>query len=239
MTEIIPGVHVIDCGMVQAYLVQDADRLTLIDTGLATCAPAIVDTITGAGRALGELRQIVVTHYHVDHRGSVAELAERTGARVLAHRLDAPMMRGDLAEEEPVLSELEKPYAEQVRKDLVLAPFCNVDLELGDGDEIDVAGGAQVVHVPGHTRGSIAVYLPKKRALFCGDAAARMPEGQLIVGVFNVDPAQARASFRRLAELEFDAAFFGHGAPMDRDASLAFRKVAERLHPSPRGEGLG
>jgi glyoxylase-like metal-dependent hydrolase (beta-lactamase superfamily II) len=229
VTEIIPGVHVIDCGMVQAYLVQEADRLTLIDTGLATCAPAIVETITGAGRALGELRQIVVTHYHVDHRGSVAELVERTGARVLAHQLDAPVVRGDLPEEEPILTDLEKPYAEEISKQVVPARPCAVDMELEDGDEIDVDGPAQVVHVPGHTRGSIAVHLPKKRALFCGDAAARMPAGQLIVGVFNVDPEQARASFRRLAELEFDAAFFGHGAPMNRDASLAFRKLAERL----------
>jgi hypothetical protein len=56
-----------------------------------------------------------------------------------------------------------------------------------------------------------------------------MPDGQLIVGVFNADPERTRQSFRRLAELEFEAAFFGHGAPMDKDASMAFRKLAERL----------
>lgn len=83
--------------------------------------------------------------------------------------------------------------------------------------------------MPGHTSGSIAVYVPKRRALFVGDAAARMPEGHLLVGVFNVDPAQTRASFRRLAELEFDAVFFGHGAPMEKDASLAFRELAVKL----------
>ena len=55
-----------------------------------------------------------------------------------------------------------------------------------------------------------------------------MPEGQLIVGVFNVDPKQTRASFCRLAELEFDVALFGHGPPLDRDASRAFRRAAEK-----------
>jgi glyoxylase-like metal-dependent hydrolase (beta-lactamase superfamily II) len=98
-----------------------------------------------------------------------------------------------------------------------------------DGDELEIEGGAQVVHVPGHTAGSIAIYVPKRRMLFTGDAAARMPDGEVIVGVFNVDLQQAKASFRRLAELDFGAAFFGHGAPMDKDASLAFRKLAERL----------
>ncbi len=227
--EIIDGVHVIDLGMVRAYLYQEAGRLTLIDTGLATNAGAIVEVIEGLGRKTTDLRQIVVTHYHVDHIGSLAELAERSGAQVMVHALDAPVVRGEQPEEETILSELEKPYAEEIRKQLVLARPCAVDRELADGDEIDVDGGVRVVHVPGHTRGSIAVFAPERRALFVGDAAARMPDGRLIVGVFNVDPEQTRASFRRLAELDFDAAFFGHGAPMDKDASLAFRRVAAKL----------
>ncbi len=231
--EIIPGVHVIDLGMVQAYLYQEADRLTLIDTGLGNSATAIVEAIDGAGRRAGDLRQIVVTHYHADHTGSLAELVERSGAQVLAHRLDAPVVRGEQPGEEPRLSDVEKLFFDEISKNVTPARPCPVDRELADGDEIELDGGAQVVHVPGHTAGSIAVYVPKRRALFAGDAAARMPEGQLIVGVFNVDPEQARASFRRLAQLEFDAAFFGHGAPMDNDASRAFRRLAEKLSRPP------
>ena len=104
-----------------------------------------------------------------------------------------------------------------------------VDRELQDGDEIDLDGGASVVHVPGHTAGSIAVYLPGRRLLFSGDAAVADPEGRLMVGVFNVDTQQARESFRRLAALDVDVACFGHGKPYDRDASIAFRRLAEKL----------
>jgi hypothetical protein len=50
-----------------------------------------------------------------------------------------------------------------------------------------------------------------------------------MVGVFNVDPQQARASFRRLAALDVEVACFGHGKPFDRDASVAFRRLAEKL----------
>ena len=227
--EIIPGVHDIDLGMVRAYLYQEADRLTLIDTGLANSGSAIVDVIDGLGRKISDLEQIVVTHYQADHMGSLAELADRSGANVLAHALDAPVVCGDKPEEEPNLSELEKKIQAEIAKGVRPAQPCRVDRQLVDGDEIELGGGAQVVHVPGHTAGSIAVYVPKRRALFVGDAAARMPEGQLLVGVFNVDPEQTRASFRRLAELEFDAVFFGHGAPMEKDASLAFRGLAEKL----------
>ena len=77
--------------------------------------------------------------------------------------------------------------------------------------------------------GSIALFFPKRRLIFTGDAAVRDPEGRLMVGVFNVDREQTRQSFRRLAELDFEAAYFGHGPPMDREASLAFRRLAAKL----------
>ena len=125
----------------------------------------------------------MITHHHGDHIGSLADVVERMGAQVLAHALDAPVLRGERS-------------------------------------------------APGHTRGSIAIYLPKRRLLFSGDAAVSAlglgpPSGPF--GLFNEDRTAARASFRRLAELEFDVACFGHGKPLDRDGSLAFRKAAERL----------
>lgn len=227
--EIIPGVHDIDLGLVHAYLYQEADRLTLIDTGLAASTAKIVDAIEGTGRKIGDLKQIIVTHYHPDHTGSLAELVERSGARVLAHTLDAPVVRGDTAEAPPDLSDDERRVQAAIAKNVPPARPCPVDEELADGDLIDFAGGAEVVHVPGHTPGSVAVYVPAKRALFTGDAASRMPDGQVIAGVFNIDREQTRRSFRRLAGLDFEAVFFGHGAPMDKDASAAFRKVAARI----------
>ncbi len=161
--------------------------------------------------------------------GSLTELAERSGAQVLAHALDAPVVRGEQPEEEARLSGAERRILDEISKGVKPARRCPVDRELVDRDEIDLDVSAQAVHVPGHTAGSIAVYVPKRRALFVGDAAARMPDGQLVVGAFNVDPAQTRASFRRLAELDFEGVFFGHGAPMDRDASLEFRRLAEGI----------
>jgi glyoxylase-like metal-dependent hydrolase (beta-lactamase superfamily II) len=226
--EIIPGVHDVDLGLVHAFLYKEADRLTLIDTGIATNGPEILKVLTDIGSKPAHLQQIIVTHYHADHMGSLAELVEKSGAQVAAHELDAPVVRG-APEDISMLSEAERRLHDTLIAQVPPAPPSRVDRELNDGDEIDVAGGAQVVHVPGHTPGSIAIYLPERKALFLGDAAARMPEGQVIAGVYNLDEAQTRRSFLRLAELEFEAAFFGHGAPMDKDASLTFRRTAEKL----------
>jgi glyoxylase-like metal-dependent hydrolase (beta-lactamase superfamily II) len=89
--EIVPGVHTIDSlGMGRAYLAIDADRVTIIDTGLKGSAERLLRAVEAAGRRPQDVRQIVITHHHGDHAGSLAELVERTGAQVMVHALDAP-----------------------------------------------------------------------------------------------------------------------------------------------------
>jgi glyoxylase-like metal-dependent hydrolase (beta-lactamase superfamily II) len=64
--------------------------------------------------------------------------------------------------------------------------------------------------------------------LFTGDTVARTPDGEVILGVFNVDRAQAVASVQRQARLDADIACFGHGQPVTANASAALRSAAER-----------
>jgi glyoxylase-like metal-dependent hydrolase (beta-lactamase superfamily II) len=215
-------------GPFQAYLILERDRLTLVDTGAVGSAGQILAAIRRIGAQPNQLRQIVATHYHDDHAGSLAELVERTNARVLVHRLDAPVVRGEQPQAPPALSVAERPIYEKIVPGVPHAPPARVDIELTDGDEIDIDGATVVVEAPGHTAGSIAVFMKRKRLLLTGDAVASI-DGKPIVGVFNEDPSQAVISFRKLAALEFDVALFGHGNPLIREASLAFRRLAEKL----------
>ena len=230
--EIIPGVDAIDgLGIGRAYLYREGDRLTLIDTGLSGSADRIFAEIERSGRP-EDLRQIIITHHHGDHTGSLAELAERTGAEVLAHSLDAPVVRGERPAPGAKPQGLWRLLAPLLARAVRPPPPARVDRELADGDEIELDTGAKVVHVPGHTMGSIAIYVPAKRVLFAGDAATNVlglgpPSGSF--GIYNEDRDQLRQSFRKLAELDFEVACFGHGPPLDKEASLAFRRAAERL----------
>ena len=139
------------------------------------------------------------------------------------------MIRGQEQLADPLLTDSERRIMEQISADMPDAEAVDVDQELRDGDEIEIADeNARVVHLPGHTPGSIGVFMPKSRVLFTGDAAASV-SGQSVVGYFNIDPTRARGSFARLADLDFEIACFGHGPPLLKDASLAFRREAERL----------
>ncbi len=231
--EIVPGVHSIErLGVGRAYLYQEADRLTLVDTGLPSSADRVFAAIERIGRRAEDLRQIVITHYHHDHTGSLADVVERTGAQVLAHAIDATVVRGEGPPGEADRYGIARLMTPLLGRSARAPAPARVDRELTDGDEIDLDGGARVVHAPGHTPGSIAIYLPGRRLLFAGDAAVNvLGLGPALgaFGLFTEDHAQARASFRKLAQLDFDAAFFGHGKPLDKDASRAFRRAAERL----------
>jgi glyoxylase-like metal-dependent hydrolase (beta-lactamase superfamily II) len=209
----------------QVYLWRDGDAFTLIDTGIAGSADAISGALGSLGGGPGALQRIVLTHCHDDHAGSAAEMAGRTGAEVLAGADDAPFIRGEQPQPAPNITERERPFFDAITPGVPPAPPCRVDRELQDGDTVDFGGGATVVHVPGHTPGSIALYLPAHRVLFTGDTIASV-EGKPILGPFNVDRTLAKESFRRQVALDVNVACFGHGDPLVGDAAAALRAAA-------------
>ncbi len=131
---------------------------------------------------------MVLTHFHDDHTAAAAEVVSWSGARVVAGAADAPFVRGDLPGPVPVLTEAEA----RLHAVVTAAPEdgaqgappllpCRVDQEVADGDVLDVAGGARVVSVPGHTPCSTALHLPALGVLLTGGAVAEH-QGQLVVG---------------------------------------------------------
>ncbi|WP_405875564.1 MULTISPECIES: MBL fold metallo-hydrolase [unclassified Streptomyces] len=232
VVELLPRLHLLRFPVGQAYLWCDDDELTLIDAGPGgSGAP-----VSAVAKSLGNVRRIVLTHFHEDHAGGAGELAALTGAEVLAHPLDAPAVRGEVPGPSPVFEDWELPlHAEAVRHlpegDFVRPPQVT---DVSEGDVLDFGDGAQVIHTPGHTPGSIALHLPHHGVLFTGDTVAASPvDGSVMPGVFNLDRAQLLASFRRLAALDSYMACFGHGNPVIGRAGSVLRRSADRYPVSP------
>ncbi|MFB7513616.1 MBL fold metallo-hydrolase [Streptomyces sp. NPDC056144] len=213
---ISPRLHLLDYSIGQAYLWRDEEELTLVDAGWAGRADETTAVIRSAGLDPARLRRIVLTHCHRDHVGAAQELADRHGAEILAHRLDAPVIRGEAPVPEPDLLDWERPlYAHGLTTPE--APPTRVDREVEDGEELGFGDGAVALHTPGHTPGSLAVHLPRHGVLFTGDTVATV-QG-VTFGVFHVDRAQATESMRRLAKLEPSVLCCGHGAPVTTDTA--------------------
>ncbi|KOV57221.1 MBL fold metallo-hydrolase [Streptomyces sp. MMG1121] len=229
LIELLPRLHLLRFPVGQAYLWSDDDGLTLIDAGVLGAGRTIADAITSLGRAPEDVRRIVLTHFHEDHVGGAGEFAALSGAEVLAHHLEAPFIRGELPGPPPRFEDWELPIHEEAVKHLpegTPVPPAAIT-GVSDGDVLGFGGGARVLHVPGHTDGSIALFLPAEGVLFTGDTVAASPvDGTVIPGVFNLDRAQLLTSLRRLAELDADVACFGHGDPVLKGAAATLREAA-------------
>jgi glyoxylase-like metal-dependent hydrolase (beta-lactamase superfamily II) len=233
--QVLPDVYRIGMGYVSAYLIAQ-DEVTVIDTGLPKHREIILKAASQAERKAEDVKHILLTHHHADHTGSLAELLSATSAKAYIHPLDAAVVRGEKAAPGPnrdILAGriLGPPMARVTPK---LQPIVALE-ETNDGDEVPAAGGLKAIHTPGHTAGHLSYLWPQNGGvLFAGDAVGnvlrgpRPPVGAL-GGMFTEDMVQARESFRKLAELEFDIACFGHGGPIKGKAHAAFRREVEKL----------
>ncbi|HEX5871517.1 MAG TPA: MBL fold metallo-hydrolase [Longimicrobium sp.] len=225
---VVPGVHRIRLGVVNAYLLDAADGLTLIDTGMAQTRPLLLRAIAGAGRRVADIRRILVTHAHPDHVGGLARLKQASGARVYMHPDDAALVRQGRALRPGLRPPPRHVYS--VVMPLVtwaipgrVAP-AETDQRVRDGERLHVAGGMRVIGFPGHSAGQVG-YLWERHGgvLFAGDVAANLL-GRLDVAIVYEDHAQGMRDLARLASLDFDTVCFGHGPPIVGSAAAAVRR---------------
>lgn len=202
----------------------DHEGVTIVDTGLPGRAEKVLNGVRSIGRNERDVKDILITHYHLDHVGNVTRLAEATGAQVWAPEGDADLIRegGKVPpmRTEGVLGKLFSLFIKEPN----LRPTL-VHNVMRDGERIPVAGTMTVVGTPGHTPGHVSLLWEKEGVLFAGDAAAHLffRPGPLPV---NEDPRQAQASFNGVAQLRFEVAGFGHGRPLTRNAAATFRHSA-------------
>jgi glyoxylase-like metal-dependent hydrolase (beta-lactamase superfamily II) len=210
-----------------AYLIA-GDEPTLIDCGPSADLGRRASTprLDPAGL---EVRHVAITHCHTDHTGGLAEVIRASGATVYAHRSDAGIIRDGAERPRGIASRPLGRIMLTLAKRSSRADPAPVHVEIQDGQLLPAADGLRCIHTPGHTAGHMSFLWPgADGVLFVGDAAANMFR-RLAIAPINEDTVAARGSFRRLAELEFEHACFGHGSPIRAGATSRFRRTLERM----------
>jgi glyoxylase-like metal-dependent hydrolase (beta-lactamase superfamily II) len=214
------------------HLVVDGTEGVLIDAGFSD-----EQSITKRLEMLGEvpglnLRYIVITHHHFDHASGAHKLREATGARVVMHRDEAPLLARAATEELP--SDVEVPaerreFAERARELREEAAKAAPDEVVSDGDTLRVGGlTLRLVHSPGHTAGHLSPFLEEGRVLFAGDNV-------LGVGTTVVPPpphgdmAQYVASLQKMQSLNAEVMCCGHG-PAVKEPNRKLQELIDHRH---------
>ena len=220
--ELLPGIHQVPgrtCGNV--FLLVEEDRLTLIDAGLPGNGGSILRYIHEIGRVPSQLDLIVVSHSHPDHTGPIKKLSQMTGASVAAHRGDTRFQAKTAS------SRLHYPgQPPSLGSNIPFLHAIPAHSLLEDGQVLPVMGGLQVLHTPGHTPGSVCLYLEEPGILFTGDTL--LADGHCFRRPFpfpGTNFGDYRKSVERLATLPFEAAFVGHGTSFLQDARLRLQEM--------------
>jgi len=195
-----------------------------IDTGMPGNAKRIAAYVERLGKNLSAIKFIILTHADIDHVGSAAELKRMTGARLAIHADDAPILRGKQS-----FKTIRGPLGFIVKLAMSFMHYhpAEPDIILSADSEIE---GFRIIHVPGHTNGSICVYKPGK-VIFAGDALRSDSRGnpKLPSRISSLNEAKAKASLTTIAALDFDTLLTGHGAPVVNNASKKVKNIVTRL----------
>jgi glyoxylase-like metal-dependent hydrolase (beta-lactamase superfamily II) len=218
---IVPGIHQVDNALgCNVYLLL-GQEITLIDAGLPGNSLVIDRYLRHIGRSLDEIGTIVLTHYHPDHAGAVPELYRRCGCRIAIHAIEAPYLEGRLP---PAALRTWGAVGAALSLAHQLLPVdpVPVSLPVQDGTVFEHPAGVCAIHTPGHTPGSMCLYLPERRLVFTGDALVRNLRGLDLAGFpVTVDQSLGHRSLSRLAPYPIDSICFGHGRPMTQDGAAA------------------
>jgi glyoxylase-like metal-dependent hydrolase (beta-lactamase superfamily II) len=183
--------------------------LTVIDTGFVGNTEAVLGAIGELGRRPADLGYILLTHRHRDHTGSASELRAATGARIVAHWAETRQVDGATVLES-------------------LGPGRTpVDLMVEDGEVLET--GISTVHTPGHTAGSACFLLPDSKTLFLGDLAINNIERlSRPLPYSNDDETAYEESLRKVASMEVETGYFGHGPPLMTGLKAALEELVSR-----------
>ena len=214
-------------GRCNVYLLEDDGGVTLFDSGARTMTRAIAS----AGAKLGGIRRIVLGHGHTDHRGSAPGL----GAPVLCHPDEVQDAEGSggfryWPEKLAGLPAGHRQLHKLLHRHAWDGGPVKVAETVSEGDEL---AGFKVIELPGHAPGQIGLWRETDRLALVSDCFytldiwGRDSEAHVPMEIYNFDTEQARASMRKLAEMEPAAAWPGHAQPLVGDVRSTLLAAAD------------
>jgi glyoxylase-like metal-dependent hydrolase (beta-lactamase superfamily II) len=234
--QLSPGLRRIGSDIVPSYLVADQQGVTIVDAGLSGHWSELATELEEMGRVWDDIKGLVLTHGDTDHVGFAERLRREHEIPIYIHEADAAQARGESPKKNPPWGRFKVGpllgflwYAG--RRGGMKTESVGDVVPVSDGQTLDLPGNPRVIHLPGHSPGSVAYHFPAVSALFVGDA---LTTRHVLTGEegpqpapFTLEPEQAMESLRRLEDVDADWLLPGHGPPWTGGVAEAVRRTRE------------
>ncbi|MBB2957667.1 MBL fold metallo-hydrolase [Pseudoclavibacter helvolus] len=227
------SLHRIGNNIVAAYLVVTPEGVTVIDAALSGHWRELLTELASIGLTVDDVKGVILTHGDSDHVGFAERLRRDHGVPVFIHAGDAERAKGGpkpaTAKQSMKLGPLLGFAAYTLRKGGARTEWLTEVVEVQGGETLDLPGSPQIISMPGHSEGSIAVYVPAADAVFVGDG---LTTRHVLTGQegpqpapFTDEPAQAIASLQAIVSTKAKWVLPGHGAPWSEGVDAAVAAV--------------
>lgn len=227
------SLHRIGNNIVAAYLVVTPEGVTVIDAALSGRWRELLTELASIGLTVDDVKGVILTHGDSDHVGFAERLRRDHGVPVFIHAGDAERAKGGpkpaTAKQSMKLGPLLGFAAYTLRKGGARTEWLTEVVEVQGGETLDLPGSPQIISMPGHSEGSIAVYVPIADAIFVGDG---LTTRHVLTGTegpqpapFTDEPAQAIASLQAIVSTKAKWVLPGHGAPWSEGVDAAVAAV--------------
>lgn len=209
---------------INSFLFKETDgSLTLVDCGLKSAPKKIEAAITSLKQDMSDVRKVLFTHSHDDHAGGAAKVIEFIGSpEVISHE-----------EEKDFLERGENPpqdysyFAGKLFRFMPPSRFTPITVTktVRDGENLDIAGGLQVVHTPGHTPGHVSLLHLPSGTLITGDSVFNFGfKRAWSLSAFCTNFEQSKKTALRFLDLDYTTAAFTHGPHIKDTGKVALKK---------------
>jgi hydroxyacylglutathione hydrolase len=225
MDEMLPDSHVYIIGK------PESKDLSMVDAGLMGKGGYKIRSIKNLGIFFEDIKRIIMTHTHLDHIGCLSELREKMPwVELWVHTAEAAFLENGDDRTVYGMDMFKDMFQSQFKLDSDAFKFI-VDRKLEGGEKLEIGKMTwEVIHVPGHSAGSIALYDRKNKILIPGDVVyADYSIGRF--DLYSADPMEHRNSLMRLAELEVNILLPGHNRILEHVQAGYIRETAEQWGP--------
>jgi glyoxylase-like metal-dependent hydrolase (beta-lactamase superfamily II) len=188
----------------------------LIDPGLLSHVPSLLESMKLDGIHANDIRYVINTHSHPDHfEGSAFFSPDQVQIALHAEEID--FLKGEGGDLYGLFG-LGRPAVE-------------INMMIKEGTLVLGDEAFEIIHIPGHSPGSVGIYWPARKALFCGDVIFDQSVGR--TDFPGGSGAQLKQSIRNLAELDIECLFPGHMGMVDgaQNVQRNFKLVIRQIFP--------